>query len=258
MIETVEITKRYHDGFTAVNRVSLRVDPGEVYCLLGPNGSGKTTTINMILNLIEPTRGSAFINGINVCRDPMEAKKHVGYVPENVMLYGYLSARQNVRFFGRLGKGLAVSKDDCYRALDRVGLPADAHEGKLRNFSKGMRQRTGIAIALLRDAPALIMDEPTSGLDPQAADDLMALLLSLKAEGRAILMCTHDVFRAGEVADRVGIMKGGRLASEADHARFAHSSLGELYVRTMAGDDKETEIALGDAAVLAAETSHNP
>jgi ABC-2 type transport system ATP-binding protein len=236
MIDATQLTKRYESGVLALDRLNLRIGPGEIYCLLGANGAGKTTTIDLFLGFIEPSAGQAFLNGVDVHRDPLNAKRFVGFLSENVRLYGNLTARQNLDFFSQLsGKGQS-SKDAYYAALDQAGLPREAFERKVREFSKGMRQKVGIAIAVIKEAPALLLDEPMSGLDPKAAADFVKTLLSLREQGKAILMSTHDIFRAKELADRVGIMREGRKLAELSRADLLHLNLEQLYLDSMSQD----------------------
>jgi ABC-2 type transport system ATP-binding protein len=235
MIEAIGLTKRYEDGTLALDGLTLKVNPGEIYCLLGENGAGKTTTINLFLNFIEPTAGRALINGIDVTRDPLEAKKYVAYLPENVMLYGNFTARQNLDFFAKLGGRRDLRREDYYRVMREIGLPEKAFEQKVKEFSKGMRQKLGLAICMIKRAPAMLLDEPTAGLDPASAAELLRLLRRLREEGRAILMSTHDIFRTKEIADRVGILKQGRLVVELTARELAHENLERLYLEYVAG-----------------------
>jgi ABC-2 type transport system ATP-binding protein len=245
MIESKNLSKRYEDGILALDALNLKVNPGEIYCLLGANGAGKTTTINLFLNFIEPTSGEAFLNDINVVKDPLEAKKYVAYLSENVMLYGNFTARQNLDFFAKLGGKRNLKKDDYYRVMREVGLPERSFEQRLKEFSKGMRQKLGIAIAMIKDAPALLLDEPTAGLDPKAAAEFLETLMDLKRQGKAILISTHDIFRAKEVADRVGIMKEGRKVMERTREELEYENLERLYLDYMRGglgpESKEEE-----------------
>jgi ABC-2 type transport system ATP-binding protein len=234
MIELRELTKRYEDGVLALDHVTYTIQPGEIFCLLGANGAGKTTTVNILLDFIPPTSGSAFINGQDCSRFPLEAKKHVSYVSENVQLYGMFTARQNLRFFAELGGKKDLKNQELDDVMRSVGLPEKALTMRLRNFSKGMRQKLGIAIALIKDPPAIIMDEPTSGLDPKSANEFLEQLRKLRERGKAILMTTHDIFRAKQIADRVGIMKQGRLVAIRERADFRHADLEEIYLTEMA------------------------
>ena len=239
MLQAVQLTKRYEDGLLALDRLDLTVAPGELFCLLGANGAGKTTTINLFLNFIEPSSGQALVDGIDVASQPLEAKKLIAYVSENVMLYENFTARQNLEYFATLGGRAGITRDECYEALRRVGLQEKAWEQRLRLFSKGMRQKTGIAIAILKGAPNIILDEPTSGLDPKAGAEFMALLHALRQEGKAILMSTHDIFRAKEAADRVGIMREGRLIAVRTRDQLASENLEHLYLQYMEGASLE-------------------
>jgi ABC-2 type transport system ATP-binding protein len=208
MIEARNLTKTFEDGTVAVRDATFLVRPGEVLGLLGPNGAGKTTTVHMLLGHLPPTSGQALLNGIDVHEEPLRAKAHVGYVSENVLLYGALTAQQNLRFFARLsGRPVPPGREE--ELLARVGL-AQAARRRVDAFSKGMRQRLGIAIALVKDPPALVMDEPTSGLDPRGAGELGKLILDLRGQGKAILLVTHDVFRIGELCTHAAIVTGGR------------------------------------------------
>jgi ABC-2 type transport system ATP-binding protein len=233
MLQAQALTKRYEDGLLALDHLDLEVTGGEVFCLLGANGAGKTTTINLFLGFIEPSGGTALVHGIDVASRPLEAKRHLAFVSENVTLYENFTARQNLEFFARLGGRDGISRDECYAVLGRVGLQEKAWEQRLRLFSKGMRQKTGIAVAILKGAPNIILDEPTSGLDPKAGSEFMALLAELRNEGKAILMSTHDIFRAKEHADRVGIMKEGRLVAVLTRQELAVRDLEELYLEYM-------------------------
>ncbi len=235
LLEAVDLTKRYEDGALAVNNVSFSVRPGEIFAMLGGNGAGKTTTINMFLNFLEPTSGEARIAGIPTHTEPLKAKKHVAFVSENVMLYTNFTAIQNLDYFVRLGGKTNCTKDDYRNVLLRVGLQEEAHNKKLKGFSKGMRQKCGIAIAILKDAPAILLDEPTSGLDPKSGFEFMQLLESLRSEGKAILMSTHDIFRAKESADTIGIMRQGNLVMQKKRSELSGEDLEKLYMNYMAG-----------------------
>ena len=233
MLQAVDLTKRYEDGLLALDHLNLTVNEGELFCLLGANGAGKTTTINLFLNFLEPTEGTALVNGIDVTKSPLEAKRHLAYVSENVMLYENFTARQNLEFFAKLGGKPRVTREECYAVLRRVGLQEEAFERRLGIFSKGMRQKLGIGIAIMKDAGNIVLDEPTSGLDPKAGAEFMALLKALRAEGKAIFMSTHDIFRAREHADRVGIMREGRLLAVRTKEELGREDLHRLYLESM-------------------------
>ncbi len=194
--------------------VDLVVRRGEIYALLGGNGAGKSTLLHAFLGFVTPAAGRVSIAGREVHDDLRHARSHVAYVPENVALYEQLSARENMRYL------LAVASHrsgagDIDQALDVVGFDTAARDRRLGSYSKGMRQRVALALAVARRAPALLLDEPSSGLDPRAMDELNALVLRLRDQGVAILMATHDLLAAAQVADRVGIMRDGILTEEA-------------------------------------------
>jgi len=233
MIELKELTKRYEDGVLALDHVSYTIKPTEIFCLLGANGAGKTTTINVLLDFISPTSGSATINGYDCNKLPLEAKKYISYVSENVRLYSMFTARQNLAFFAELSGKKDLKKRDYDDVMRMVGLPENALTMRLKHFSKGMRQKLGIAIALIKDPPAILMDEPTSGLDPKSALEFIDQLRRLRDCGKAILMTTHDIFRAKMIADRVGIMKQGRLVAIREKQDFKHEDLEEIYMHEM-------------------------
>jgi ABC-2 type transport system ATP-binding protein len=235
MFEAVNLSKRYEDGVLALDAVSFTVRRGEIYSMLGGNGAGKTTTINLFLNFIEPTSGECRIGGIVTHTDPLAAKRNVAYVSENVMLYPNFTAMQNLDYFARLGGKTHYTKADYHHVLNRVGLQEEAHSKKLKALSKGMRQKCGIAIAILKEAPAILLDEPTSGLDPQAAFEFLRLLDELRSEGKAVLMSTHDIFRAKEISDTIGIMNRGRLIMQRTASELAGEDLEQVYMKFMAG-----------------------
>lgn len=234
-LEAVGLTKRYEDGVLALDHVSFRVGAGQIYAMLGGNGAGKTTTINLFLNLIEPTEGEARIGGIVTHKEPLAAKQQVAFVSENVMLYGNFTALQNLEFFSRIGGNTTYTRDNLRDILSRVGLPATVHHKRLKEYSKGMRQKCGIAIAIAKNAPAILLDEPTAGLDPKAGYDFLRLLETLRGEGKAILMSTHDIFRAREIADIVAIMDAGRIIMQQPATALAGRDLEDLYMQHMAG-----------------------
>ena len=231
MITTNNLTKKYNDQ-TALDQLNLRVNTGEIYCLLGANGAGKTTTINLLLGFIKPTSGSAFINNLNVTGKPKETKKFLAYIPENLMLYPSLTAIENLDYFSGIA-GKKLSKENLIYFLKEAGLQEDAFKKRIAAFSKGMRQKVGIAIALAKDAKVLLLDEPTSGLDPKASNEFGQLLRKLSQKGVATLMATHDLFRAKEVATRIGIMKDGQLKEEFIASDISLLGLEETYLSTM-------------------------
>jgi ABC-2 type transport system ATP-binding protein len=232
ILEARGLTKRY-GTFTALESLDLTVPAGEVFCLLGANGAGKTTTINLFLNFVEPTAGTARIAGLDVAQHPIESKRHVAYIPEQVMLYRNLTGLENLDYFASLATGRRHERDELLGYLTRAGLQVDAATKRVGGYSKGMRQKVGIAIALAKRAEALLLDEPTSGLDPKASNEFSELLLMLREQGAAILMATHDLFRAKESGTRVGIMKHGHLVQTLSTADIGHTDLERLYLDHM-------------------------
>jgi len=250
-IEAVELTKKYEDGNLALNNVSFSVNPGEIFTLLGGNGAGKTTAINLFLNFIEPTSGNAFINGYGTHKEPLKAKENIAFVSENVMLYSNFTAIQNLEFFARLGGRVDCTRSDYHEVLFRVGLAEEFHDSKLKGFSKGMRQKCGIAIAILKNAPSILLDEPTSGLDPKAGRDFIELLKSLRSENKAILMSTHDIFRAKEISDTVAIMNRGEIIMQKPAEAIANQNLEQLYMQYMGGNGGTADKSGGDSVTAA-------
>jgi len=232
VLEAIDLKKTYGD-YQALKGLNLRVNGGDIYCLLGANGAGKTTTINLFLNFVTPTSGVARVNGIDVNADPLQTKRYLAYIPEQVMLYGNLTGMENLEYFARLGGHDEYSADDYRGFLRRVGLQEDAAGRRVKTYSKGMRQKVGVAIALAKQARALLLDEPTSGLDPKASNEFSELLVQLKSEGAAILMATHDLFRAKETGTRIGIMRGGQLVQELSTDEVSHADLERIYLEHM-------------------------
>jgi ABC-2 type transport system ATP-binding protein len=232
MLEAHELTKQYN-GATALNCLNLTIAPGEVFCLLGSNGAGKTTTINLFLNFVSPTSGTAKINGLDVTKHPLESKKYLAYIPEQVMLYRNLSGLENLEYFSALSGGDQYSRAQLLQFLSDAGLPKDAAERRVSGYSKGMRQKVGIAIAVAKHAKALLLDEPTSGLDPKASNEFSELLRRMSGEGVAILMATHDLFRAKESGTRVGIMRLGEMRQILSTNEIGHADLERIYLEHM-------------------------
>ena len=233
MLETKDLTKKYEDGLLALDHLNLRVEPGEIFCMFGANGAGKTTAINLILGFIPPTEGTAFVEGVDVVKEPLKSKEHISFVSENVMLYGNFSAYQNLDYFSRLAGKRNLKKTDYADVMSRVGLQKKAFDMRVKNFSKGMRQKLGIAFAILKDAPNLILDEPTSGLDPKSGQEFLDLLLELKDREKSIFISSHDIFRAKFIADRVGFMLQGKLVMMKTSEDLQGEDLNKLYLEYM-------------------------
>ena len=229
MLEIIGMSKHFGD-VRAVDNLSLTIEPGEIFTMLGANGAGKTTTLMVSLGFTEPTAGTVKICGVDVTKNPLEAKKHVAYVSENVMLYGNFTARQNLDFFAKLGGRKDATDSDYEKVMERVGLQRDAFQRRVKGFSKGMRQKLGIAIAIMKDAEVILLDEPTSGLDPKSAAEFLDLLGELRAENKVIWMTTHDIFRAKAIANRVGIMVEGNLVKQFTREELEKEDLEKIYV----------------------------
>jgi ABC-2 type transport system ATP-binding protein len=228
---------------TALHPLNLTVAGGEIVCMLGANGAGKTTTINLFLGFLEPNGGKAVVNGVIVQSDKTAARKHLGYVPEQVALYPSLSGLENLEYFMRLSGAANISEPHLRSLLDKVGLDQAAATRPVQDYSKGMRQKVGLAIALGKNAKALLLDEPLSGLDPKAANEFCALLRVLANEGKAVLMATHDLFRAREISDKIVIMKSGRMVAALDSAALDNATLEKIYLQHMHDPETQPEAA---------------
>lgn len=211
IIRTSGLTKRYGE-VTAVSGLDLEIEQGEVFGLLGPNGAGKTTTTLMLLGLTEPTSGTASIDGHDCTRDPIGVKRIVGYLPDSVGFYPELTGRENLRFTGQLnGLDKAECEERAASLLERVGMTYAA-DRKAGTYSRGMKQRLGIADVLMKDPKVIIMDEPTLGIDPEGMRELIALIRELSVrDGRTILISSHQLYQVQQICDRVGIFVKGRL-----------------------------------------------
>jgi len=193
--------------------IDFKVEKGEVYALLGGNGAGKSTTLLSFLGFLMPSQGQVKVMGQLVGSNVSAARKAIAYLPESASLYEHLNAHENLTYFLKLAQSTAT-QTDIDAALDRVALAPEARTRVLRDYSKGMRQKVTIALAMLRDTHVLLLDEPTSGLDPTAIDEFHALVRSLADNGKTILMVTHDVYGACQVADRIGLLRDGKLVGD--------------------------------------------
>lgn len=214
VVETERLTKRYGD-LVAVNELNLRVAEGEIYGLLGPNGAGKTTTLLMMLGLSEPTSGRIRVCGHDPTREPLRVKRLVGYLPDNVGFYGDLTARENLRYTADLNaipRALADERIDAL--LERVGL-ADVADKKVGEYSRGMRQRLGIADVLLKQPKVVYLDEPTLGIDPEGMKHVLELITQMSRHDHiTVLLASHQLHQVQAICDRVGIFVKGRLVAE--------------------------------------------
>lgn len=230
LLETISLA---FGGHRAVDSLSLRLEPGEVYALLGPNGAGKTTTLNMILGFLKPDKGAIHVDGVDAVADPIGARARIAYLPETVMLHPSLTAIENLTYFALLA-GRKIDEAMARTLLADAGLQSDAHDRRAAGFSKGMRQKVGVAIALAKDARLLLLDEPTSGLDASAANDLSQVIRGASERGLAVLMATHDLFRVKDVAHRLGILRAGQLVEEREAASLGPVELEQLYLERLA------------------------
>jgi ABC-2 type transport system ATP-binding protein len=215
-----------------LDNLSLKIEPGEIVCLLGANGAGKTTVINLFLNFLPPSSGTATIDGLDVTQHPLGTKRFTAYIPEQVMLYRNLTGLENLEYFTSLAGGHHPTSQ-LLDFLQEAGLSESAARRRVKEYSKGMRQKVGIAIAIAKKAKALLLDEPPSGLDPKAASEFSELLTKMSQSGAAILMATHDLFCAKETGTRVGIMKHGRLVSTMATSEIGHTDLERIYLEHM-------------------------
>ncbi len=214
VIQLNGISKQYGD-FTAVNNLNLSIHKGEIFGLLGPNGAGKSTTILMLMGLTDPSTGSVHVCGINSTSKPIEVKKQVGYLPEDVGFYDDHTGLENLIYTARLnGFDYTTAKEKACELLERVGLKNDINK-KTGKYSKGMRQRLGLADVLIKNPEVIILDEPTTGIDPQGVMELLGLIKKLSVEQNiTVLFSSHNLHQVQEVCDRVGIFVSGKLLAE--------------------------------------------
>jgi len=231
MISVKNITKTFK-SFEALKNLTLEVAQGEIYGLLGSNGAGKSTTINILLGFLNPSFGEAFVNGINANSETDKARNNIGYIPENVNLYPYLTGIENLDYFCRLA-GKNYNQEKLREILLDCGLDLIDFDKKVNTYSKGMRQKVGIAIALAKEANIYLLDEPASGLDPLASTELSSILKNLSNSGAAILMASHDIFRIRETCNRIGILKNGELVKEMDTTSVTTKELENIYIEYM-------------------------
>ena len=232
MLEARTLSMRFGNTL-ALDGVSLLVESGEIYCLLGANGAGKTTLVNVFLNFIKPSGGQALVDGMDVTQEPLLTKQRLAYIPEQVMLYGPLSGLENLRYFAALATGRVSARQELLALLASAGLDSNVAERRVSTYSKGMRQKVGIAIALAKNARALLLDEPTSGLDPKAAAEFSQLLRDARDRGVAILTTTHDLVHAKQTGSRIGIMREGKLVTQMPSRELSHADLEALYLEHM-------------------------
>ena len=233
VIETKELTKNY-DGVTVVDRLNLHIRENEIFGLLGPNGAGKTTTILMLLGLTEPASGSAWVFGYNPTREPLKVKRLAGYLPENVGFYNNLTARENLMFIAELND---ISRAEANRRIDElleivgIGEVANSTVGK---FSRGMKQRLGIADALIKNPKVVFLDEPTAGLDPEGINQIIDLVANLPQMGTTVVLSSHQLYQVQRVCHSIGILSKGKTVIE--------GSLDQLSREALAGGNFRIEV----------------
>jgi ABC-2 type transport system ATP-binding protein len=232
ILKTIDLTKKF-GNFIAVDHINFEVSQGEVFGLLGHNGAGKTTTVNMLAGLMLPTEGTAMVSGYDIKENPLDARRRIGLLPDNPGNYLHLTARQNLEFFAELADlKKDVAKDRIVSLLELVGL-TEWRDRKVEHYSRGMKQRLGLAQSLMRDPDVLFFDEPTLGIDPEGTRQIRGLIRKLAGEGKAILICSHLLNEVSRVCDRVAIMRRGKIV--------AMGTLPELRTKLGLGDQIELE-----------------
>ena len=229
MIKLDKVNKKF-DNHQALSDLSLTVNSGEIYGLLGANGAGKSTTLNLILGFLKADQGSITLS--KKSSDTDGAQSMIGYIPENVNLYPYLSGVENLDYFCKLS-GFSYDQNKLSEILNECGLQNDAHHKLVSSYSKGMRQKVGIAIAYSKKAKIYLLDEPASGLDPLSSNELSILLKKLATDGAAILMASHDIFRVRETCNKIGILKNGNLVKEMNANDISSEELESVYLNFM-------------------------
>jgi ABC-2 type transport system ATP-binding protein len=231
MLEAIRISKEYK-GQRALFDVSFTVEKSKIFCLVGANGAGKSTAIKMFTGQMTPSSGSANIDGYNVSTHLKNIKSKIAYIPENLMLYGHLNALENLDLFCSVSQ-LNYSTDELGSFLQQVGLNEQHFSKKLENYSKGMRQKVGIAYAIAKKASFLFLDEPTSGLDPKSIMEFSSLIKQLSSAGITILMTSHDLNRSINDSDKIGIMKDGNLLEIITTKNCSYRELEKKYMDHM-------------------------
>lgn len=257
VIETRNLTKRYRDKL-AVSDLDLEVQEGEIFGFLGPNGAGKTTTILMLLGLTEPTAGKARVCGFDPTRQPLEVKKRIGYLPENPGFYEDLTGWENLFYIAQLNRiPDSEARRRVERLLEEVGLGADGHR-PVREYSRGMKQRLGIAEVLVKEPRVLILDEPTLGIDPDGSARILELINNLNRDrGLAVLLSTHLLYQVQQMCHRIGIIVNGRMIVQGEVSQLGSAILRErqydLFVEVGGANSLE-----GDLAALPGVVSVEP
>jgi ABC-2 type transport system ATP-binding protein len=229
MLQISQLSKSFN-GQKAVQNLQLQVKAGEIYGLLGPNGAGKSTTLSMIMGLVKPDTGSISLEGEEVEQNLQKTRAKIAYLPEQVALYPFLSGLENLDYFCRLS-GLQYKHNELKNWLSKTGLSSDAHGKKASYYSKGMRQKVGMAIAFAKQARLLLLDEPSSGLDPTASNELTGMIKDAASQGLAVLMASHDIYRVRDLCHRAGILAEGRLLEELQVEAYTTEALDRHYLQ---------------------------
>ena len=229
MIQLKNIVKKFKDK-TALDNLTLQVNGGEIYGLLGANGAGKSTTLNLLLGFLIADKGQ--INLFDSKDGSVILQDRIGYIPENVNLYPYLTGVENLDYFSKLA-GFKFTLEELLNFLFECGLQEEAFHKSVSEYSKGMRQKVGIAIAYAKSAKIYLLDEPASGLDPLSSNELSLLLKKMSKRGSTILMASHDIFRVRETCHKIGILKNGSLVKEMFSKDVSSRELESLYLEYM-------------------------
>jgi len=260
IVETEDLTKNY-DGNTVVDHLNFRVNENEIFGLLGPNGAGKTTTILMLLGLTEPTSGVARVCGFNATRESLKVKRLTGYMPEKVGFYENMTARENLMFIARLNNiNDADSHSEIERLLKAVGV-GDVIDKEVGTFSRGMKQRLGIADTLIKKPKLAIFDEPTAGLDPEGINQVLELIAGLPKMGTTVIMSSHRLYEVQRICHDIGILSKGKLVAQGSLDQLGRQALAEdrymIEVETLQPDSRLVDTIKGISGVTKVESKGN-
>ena len=259
IVETQDLTKNY-DGNTVVDQLNLSVEENELFGLLGPNGAGKTTTILMLMGLTEPTSGIARVCGFNATREPLNVKRLVGYMPEKVGFYESLTPRENLKYIARLNNiSDAESHGQIEQLLESIGL-GEVVDKKVGTFSRGMKQRLGIADVLIKKPRLAIFDEPTAGLDPEGINQILDLIGGLPEKGTTVIMCSHRLYEVQRICHTIGILSNGKMVVQGSLNQLGQTLAEGRYmieVETTQPDSRLVDIVRGIGGVIKVETEGN-
>jgi ABC-2 type transport system ATP-binding protein len=256
MIEAEALTKDFND-FRAVDNITLRVDPGTVFAILGPNGAGKTTTVRMLTSILVPTSGRASVAGYDVVRQPEHVRASVGVLTEQHGLYERMKAMEYLDFFGRVYRlSAAQRKQRSYELMERFGL-AEALNRRIGEFSKGMKQKLALVRSMLHNPPVLLLDEPTSAMDPQSAKQVRDAMSELKQDKRTIVLTTHNLTEAQLLADKIGVIRRGRLIAMGTFADLSRRFVGDPMMEVQFAQPLNGNVKTLDGIVNVETTGEN-